>query len=99
MKLEQKGTKKNILKYRQMQAWRAKRNKQVQSKLQEYGADKCIIDSSQVVAGLFIKKQIPRILKKVRARRQQREEAGARARAQAASTESNNTGVAALQGE
>ena len=80
-----------------MQALRAKRNKNVKSKLQEYGESKCIIDSSQICAGLFIKKHVPRILKKLRARRQQRE--AALLRAKGGSTESNDTGVTAVQEE
>lgn len=55
-KLEEKGSKLNIAAYKEMQTLRAKRNKKVQDKLEEFGPAKSIIDSSQVAGALVILK-------------------------------------------
>ena len=48
LRLEKKGQKQNILKYREMQKLRAKHSKRVIDRLEQFGAgdERCIIDSS-----------------------------------------------------
>lgn len=53
-KLEEKGAKMNIASYKEMQTLRARRNKRVQDKLEEFGPTRSIIDSSQVTGALLI---------------------------------------------
>ena len=45
-KLEERGAKNNIFKYKEMQKLRAVRNKRVQERLEIFGATKSVIDSS-----------------------------------------------------
>lgn len=58
--LEEKGSKMNIAAYKEMQTLRARRNKRVQNKLEEFGPTKSIIDSSQVTGALRIVEHLRR---------------------------------------
>jgi len=60
LRLEQKGMKNNIFKYKEMQQLRAKRSTKVQDKLEQFGPEKSIIDSSQVIGAYVILKYFTR---------------------------------------
>ena len=60
LRLEQKGMKNNIFKYKEMQQLRAKRSTKVQDKLEQFGPEKSIIDSSQVIGAYVIVKYFTR---------------------------------------
>ena len=74
MKLEKKGRKNNIYKYKEMQQLRAKRNKKYQSKLEEYGPSKSVLDSSTVTAGLLIQRHFRKLIASAREKIKERRE-------------------------
>ena len=53
-KLEVRGQKNNIFKFKEMQELRTKHNKDVSKQLGLFGEDKSMVDSGQVVGAMFI---------------------------------------------